>query len=66
MTKIPGPRRAEPASRGSKARVSAAVPGRESDERRGTMVRESEHLHSTTEAGELAPEDPVEGRRMPG
>jgi hypothetical protein len=27
-------------------------------------VRESEHLHSTVEAGELAPEDPVEGRRM--
>lgn len=30
------------------------------------MVGESEHLHSTVEAGELTPEDPAEGRRMPG
>jgi hypothetical protein len=27
--------------------------------------RESEHLHSTAEAGEPTPRDPVEGRRVP-
>ena len=34
--------------------------------RTGMTARESEHLHSTVEAGELSPGDPTEGRRMSG